>query len=208
MDATRGATVGSAGAQPAPAPAPARPSTCPPTWSGVRCGDRRRVDYPFNCIGAACVERGGASGCTWHDVGTLAQPYVDAQCRTPRQQWQHMCAACDDEPINAWRQQAEAERAAEKIDSEAQFHKLERSYTSLRTERDELAATNAALARQTHRQHAQPVVSNGQEGQARTRHAGGRPGLPCVSTDKRKLECAKGRDCGIRVSEVGREKNV
>ena len=37
----------------------------------------------------------------------------------------------------------EAERAAEKIDSEAQFHKLERSYTSLRTERDELAATNA-----------------------------------------------------------------
>ena len=114
MDATRGATVGSAGAQPAPAPAPARPSTCPPTWSGVRCGDRRRVDYPFNCIGAACVERGGASGCTWHDVGTLAQPYVDAQCRTPRQQWQHMymCIACDDKPINAWQQQAEAERAA------------------------------------------------------------------------------------------------
>lgn len=113
MDATCGATVGSAGAQPAPAPAPARPSTCPPAWSGVRCGDRRRVHYPFNCIGAACVERGGASGCTRHDVGTLAQPYVDAQCGTPRQQWQHMCVACDDEPINAWRQQAEAERAAE-----------------------------------------------------------------------------------------------
>jgi hypothetical protein len=74
--------------------------------------------------------------------------------------------------------------------------------------RGQSEVSNAALARQTHRQHAQPVVSNGQGGQARTRHAGGRPGLPCVSTDKRKLECAKGRDCGIRVSEVGREKNV
>ena len=84
----------------------------------MRCGDRRRVDYPFNCIGAACVERGGASGCTW--------PYVDVQCRTPRQQWQHMlCIACDNEPINAWQQQAEAERAAA---AAAAALRLERDY--------------------------------------------------------------------------------
>ena len=154
MDATRGATVGSAGAQPAPAPAPARPSTCPPAWSGVRCGDRRRVHYPFNCIGAACVERGGASGCTRHDVGTLAQPYVDAQCRTPRQQWQHMCVACDDEPINAWRQQAEAERAAEAAARSAALGAAAAAPTGTSDDLDALddgRAVNPRAARQRHR---------------------------------------------------------